>query len=160
MRHRMHIIGERLRRAREALEYTQEQVAEQLEIGRPRYSDIENGKRDVSLKDLYRFCEFFGRPIEFFLKENLVIESGFKVLFRKTEGKREVVKVATEFENLCERMYDLEEIMQIRLKPDVIGDYKYEKNRERFWGEHYANQERKRLDLGQAPIRNLDQILE
>lgn len=157
---RMILIGERLKRARGALGYSQEQVAEKLKIGRPRYSDIENGKRNVPLRELYKFCEFFGRPLDYFLKEKLAIESGFKVLFRKTEGDREVAEIITEFENLCERMYELEEIMEIRIKPPIPKDYDYEKNRLWFWGKHYADQERKRLDLGQAPIRSLDQILE
>ena len=157
---RMILIGKRLKRSREALGYTQEQVAEKLKIGRPRYSDIENGKRDVPLKELYRFCEFFGRPLDYFLKEELAVEGGFKVLFRKTEGDREVAKIITEFENLCERMYKLEEIMEIRIRPPISKDYEYEKNRLWFWGEHYADRERKRLDLGQAPLRNLDRILE
>lgn len=160
MKDRMVLIGERLRRAREALGYTQEQVAENLGIGRPRYSDIENGKRDVALKDLYRFCEFFERPIDYFFKEKLAVENGFKVLFRKTVGDQEMAKVITEFENLCEKMCELEEVVEIKIKPSISRDYEYEKNREWFWGKHYADHERKRLDLGQAPIRNLDQILE
>ncbi len=157
---RIILVGKRLRQAREALGSTQEQVAKKLKIGRPRYSDIENGKRDVPLKELYRFCEFFGRPLDYFLKERVGVESGFKVLFRKTEGEQEVVKVVTEFENLCERMCELEEIMEIGIRPPIPPDYQYEGDRLRFWGKHYADQERRRLDLGQAPVRNLDRILE
>ena len=71
----MALIGKRLKGAREALGYTQEQVAGKLEIGRPRYSDIENDKRDVPLRELYKFCEFFGRPLDYFLKEKLTVES-------------------------------------------------------------------------------------
>jgi len=160
IKNRMILIGKKLKQAREALGYTQEQVAEKLKIGRPRYCDIENGKRDLPLKELYRFCEFFGRPLSYFLKEKLAIESGFKILFRKTEGDREVAKIISEFENLCEKMYELEEIIEIQIKPPIPKDYEYEKNRLWFWGKHYANQERNRLDLGQAPIKNLDQILE
>jgi len=160
MKNRMILVGERLKQSREALGYTQQQVAEELKIGRPRYSDIENGKRNVALKDLYRFCEFFGRPISYFLKEKRVGESGFKVLFRKTGGDKELSKIITEFESLCERMRELEEIMEIRIKPPISGDYKYENSRIRFWGKHYAGHERKKLDLGQASIRNLEQILE
>jgi len=160
IKNRIIIIGERLKKAREALGYTQEQVAEKLNIGRPRYSDIENGKRDIPLKELYSFCEFFGRPLEYFLKEKLAVDSGFKVLFRKTEGDQEVARVITEFETLCEKMHTLEEIMNIKTKPSISKDYEYEKNRLWFWGKFYAKQERQRLDLGQVPIRNLDQILE
>ena len=160
MMDRLIIIGERLKRARESLGLTQEAVAAKLEIGRPRYSDIENGKRDVSLKDLYRFAEFYGRPIDYFIKETLLTDSGFKVLFRKTEGDEEVARVVTEFENLCEKMCELENISGITVRPPVNQDYQFERNREWYWGKHYADIERKQLDLGQAPLRNLSQILE
>jgi len=154
------IIGERLKRARESLGLTQEDVATKLEIGRPRYSDIENGKRDVPLKDLYRFAEFYGRPVDFFIKETLLTDSGFKVLFRKTEGDEEVARVVTEFENLCEKMCELENIAGVTVRPPVNQDYQFERNREWHWGKHYADIERRQLDLGQAPLRNLSQILE
>ena len=157
---RLIIIGERLRRAREALGLTQGEVAEKLEVGRPRYSDIENGKRDVPLRDLYRFAEFYGRPIYYFIKETLLTDSGFKVLFRKAEGDEEVARVVTEFENLCEKMCELENITEVAVRPPVTADYEFEKGREWFWGKHYADTERKQLDLGQAPLRNLSQILE
>lgn len=157
---RLVLIGERLRRAREALGLTQEEVAEKLQIGRPRYSDIENGKRDVPLKDIYMFAEFYGRPIDYFLKETLLTDSGFKVLFRKTEGDEEVARVVTEFENLCEKMCELENILGVAVKQPVNADYEFEKSREWYWGKYYAGTERKQLDLGQAPLRNLSQILE
>jgi Zn-dependent peptidase ImmA (M78 family)/transcriptional regulator with XRE-family HTH domain len=160
IKNRAVVIGERLKKAREALGYTQEEVAEKLNIGRPRYSDIENGKRDIPLKELYSFSEFFGRPLEYFLKEKLTVDSGFKVLFRKIEGDQEVAKIITEFETLCEKMYTLEDIADIKIKPSISKDYEYEKDRLWFWGKFYAKQERQRLDLGQAPVRNLDQILE
>ena len=160
MMDRLIIIGERLKRARESLGLTQEAVAAKLEIGRPRYSDIENGKRDVPLKDLYRFAEFYGRPIDYFIKETLLTDSGFKVLFRKTEGDEEVARVVTEFENLCEKMCELENVSGVTVRPPVNQDYQFERNREWYWGKHYADIERKQLDLGQAPLRNLSQILE
>ena len=160
MMDRLIIIGERLKRARESLGLTQEAVAAKLEIGRPRYSDIENGKRDVPLKDLYRFAEFYGRPIDYFIKETLLTDSGFKVLFRKTEGDEEVARVVTEFENLCEKMCELENISGVTVRPPVSQDYQFERKREWYWGKHYADIERKQLDLGQAPLRNLSQILE
>lgn len=157
----MIIVGKRLKYAREVLGYTQEQVAQKLGIGRPRYSDIENGKRDVPLKELYAFCDFFARPLEYFLKEGESAgESGFKVLFRKTAGDQEVVKVVTEFENLCQRMGELEDITEVRIRPPLLKDYDYEKNKLSFWGKYCAEQERNRLNLGQAPIKELESILE
>ena len=153
-------IGNRLKQARESLGYTQEDVAAKLDIGRPRYSDIENGKRNVALKELYKFCDFFGRSLDYFLKETSIIENGFKVLFRKTDGNQEVAKIIMEFESLCERMYELEEINEVKIRSSVQKDYNYDKSKLWFWIKHYAEQERKILDLGQTPIRNLDKILE
>lgn len=159
-RNRMLLVGERLKRAREALGYTQERVAEELNIGRPRYSDIENGKRDVPLKQLYKFCDFFGRPLNYFIKDKLAVEGGFNLLFRETEGDHEIASIVTEFENLCEKMYELEDIAEVKIKSPVFEDYDYDKNRLRFWGKYYADQERNRLNLGRVPVKNLDEILE
>jgi Zn-dependent peptidase ImmA (M78 family)/DNA-binding XRE family transcriptional regulator len=153
-------IGKRLKQTRENLGYTQEQVAEKLGIGRPRYSDIENGKRDVPLKELYAFCEFFAKPLDYFFKEEAISESGFKVLFRKTADDHEVTKVVTEFENLCDRMNELEEITEVKIRPNIVKDYDYDKNRISYWGKYCAEQERSRLNLGLAPLKDLDRILE
>jgi Zn-dependent peptidase ImmA (M78 family)/transcriptional regulator with XRE-family HTH domain len=157
---RLILIGERLKKVREDLGYTQEDIAKELKIGRPRYSDIENGKRDVALKDLYRFSEFFRKPAEYFLKEKLAVDTNFKVLFRSAEKNKKIEKIIMEFENLCEKMCIVQEIMDSRINHVIPDDYPYEKNRLLFWGQYCANLERNRLNLGEAPIRNLEHILE
>ncbi len=157
---RQAIVGSRLKRAREGLGLTQEEIAKKLKIGRPRYSDIENGKRDIQLKDLYRFAEFYNRPINYFIKENLFTDNGFKVLFRKTAGDKAIAHAVTEFENLCEKMCELENISNYSIKAPVCPDYEFERNRERYWGRYYAERERRSLDVGQAPLHNLARILE
>lgn len=153
-------VGIRLRNAREALGFSQEQVSECIGIGRPRYSDIENGKRNISMKDIYKLADFFNRPIEYFFKENIISESGFRLLFRRTEGDAEIAKIITEFEELCQKMHDLEEINEIKISPPILKDYDFDISNIKYWGKHYANYERDRLGLGKAPIKDLNQILE
>ena len=160
MAERLKILGERLRKARESFNLSQIEVAEKLHIGRPRYSDIENGKRDISLEELYRFSKFLGRPLEFFVKEDLVVGEGFKVLFRKAAGCKGVSKVAVEFENLCEKMYALERLTDFDHKPFEARDYRFDNRQWWYYSKIFADREREALGLGNAPIRDLDQLLE
>jgi len=153
-------VGNRLRIAREALDFTQEQVSECLGIGRPRYSDIENGKRNISMKDIYKLADFFNRPIEYFFKENIISESGFRLLFRRTEGDAEIAKIITEFEGLCQKMHDLEEINEIKISPPILRNYDFDINKLKYSGEYYARFDREILGLGKAPIKDLNQVLE
>jgi Zn-dependent peptidase ImmA (M78 family)/transcriptional regulator with XRE-family HTH domain len=153
-------VGNRLRNARDALGFTQEQVSDCLGIGRPRYSDIENGKRNISIKDIYKLAEFFNRPIEYFFKENIISESGFRLLFRKSKGNAEIAKIITEFEGLCQKMHDLEEINEIKSSLPILKDYDFDISNIKYWGKHYATYERDRLGLGRAPIKDLNQVLE
>ena len=156
---RMKIIGNNIKKARESLHYTQEYVADALGMGRPRYSEIENGKRNISLADLYRFADLFTRPLEFFLNKEATNNS-FMVLFRKAEGDTGLSDIIIQFENLCEKMLELEKINEHELTPSAFDDYKYDRSRLKFWAKHYADYERNRLALGAMPLKNLDNILE
>ena len=119
-------VGNRLRKAREALGFTQGQVSECLGIGRPRYSDIENAKRNISMKDIYKLADFFNRPIEYFFKEQIISENGFRLLFRRSKGNAEIAKTITEFEGLCQKMHDLEEINEVKINPPVSKNYDFD----------------------------------
>lgn len=155
------VIGIKLREARLAIGYSQAEVSAKLGIGRPRYSDLENGKRDISLKQLRAFSVFFSRPLEYFLNEKESAgNNGFEVLFRKSEGNNEVKKIVIEFENLCDRMALLENLAGVERQKSVLNDYGYDKNRLRYSGRFIAEQERSRLNLGQMPLKDLDRILE
>lgn len=153
------LIGKKIRKAREIQGFTQEEVADSLGIGRPRYSEMENGKRNIALKDLYQFAELFGRSLDYFLKEDVSGES-FKMLFRKTEGDAKISDIIIKFETLCENTLELEKINEQKMLQPTQQDYSFEKNRLKFWAKHYADYERGRLVLGNAPLKNLEVILE
>ncbi len=90
-------IGERLRRSREYLGFSQEEVADSMEISRPAVSNIEAGKRKVSAEELRRFAQLYRRPYEYFLgeAEEIADDETVGALFRTTQelsdGDREQV---------------------------------------------------------------------
>jgi transcriptional regulator with XRE-family HTH domain len=62
-------LGERLREARDYLDFSQDEVAEVVGISRSAVSLIESGQRKVEVLELKRFAALFDRPIEFFTGE-------------------------------------------------------------------------------------------
>ena len=57
-------IGERLRKLRNYMDLTQEQVADILGIGRDAILRIENGKRKIDLQELMSFSKLYKISIE------------------------------------------------------------------------------------------------
>jgi transcriptional regulator with XRE-family HTH domain len=57
-------IGERLRKAREYLELTQDEAARAVGVSRPTLSQIENGHRKVDAVELAKFGEIYGQSVE------------------------------------------------------------------------------------------------
>jgi len=62
------VIGERLRREREARQLAQQAVAHELGIDAPSLSRIEQGKRGVSTLVLRRAARFFGLTMDAFFE--------------------------------------------------------------------------------------------
>ena len=154
------LIGERLRMARKSMGYTQNEIAEIFQIGRPRYSNIENGKRHLSIEELYRFTDFYQRPLQYFLAQHNLSSDPFKVLFRAIRGKPETQKVVTHFEKLCNNLKSLENLMDGK-DVSLVKDTSYRSIRRSYpWAAIYAEKERANLEVGKAPLKNLRDILE
>lgn len=58
------ILGKRLQRARLKKGYTQEYVAEKVDLSVPHVSRIERGRKTVYLDKLGRWCDVLDTPIE------------------------------------------------------------------------------------------------
>ena len=158
---RLQMIGERLRLAREAMGYTQEDVARALKISRPRYSDIENGKRDIGLREMEEFASLFGRPAEHFFSRSVATgQQAFQVLFRKTAEYTGAGKVVAKFETLCAKMHALDALFPHRSSTADVPSYSFEKRKLGYWAAACAGKERRRLDLGMSPIKDMEELLE
>jgi transcriptional regulator with XRE-family HTH domain len=57
-------VADRLREAREAAGLSQGQVAKKLQLHRPTISEIEAGRRKVSVEELSQFANIYGVPVE------------------------------------------------------------------------------------------------
>lgn len=63
----MTTIGKRLRRQRERLNMTREEFAEKANISPQFLAEIENGKKGMSVKTLYKICNTFSISADYLL---------------------------------------------------------------------------------------------
>ena len=166
-------LGQRLKSAREAIGLTQQQVADHVVLTRVAISQIESGQRTVSSLELMHLSRLYERDMVSFLEELNLTTSA---LLRKTRllsyfaliqtsskisifynFLREAYELLREYGNL-QKLLDLD---QERNLPPVYA-YSEPKN---VWeaiqmGEHAAETERGRLELGIDPIRDMAELVE
>lgn len=157
-------VGLRLRRAREDLGLTQDDVAKTLGLSRPTISLIESGKRQVSSIELLRFARTYRRPLKWFLEKDqpaLPVEDDIEAWLRAEEtGPKERDELYA-FKELCQEYAHLEKLvtgrnagLQVQYEASRLGNLGVTQ------GDHLAEEERRRLGIGEDPILNLPQLLE
>src|SRR5206468_10177424 len=62
-------LGDRLRGAREYLGFSQEEVADFLQVSRSALSNIETGQRKVEALELKKLAGLYKRPVNYFTGE-------------------------------------------------------------------------------------------
>ncbi len=151
-------IGRRLQRARVAAGLSQAQVATALEIPRPAVSLIEAGRRSVSSVELARLVRLYGKPASAFLfePEEEQILQYFRAEAPLAEPDEAVVGEAVEW---C-RYYAM-------LEDSIYGEQRYDLPTYRVprglaidQGANLAEQERRRLGIGDAPVPSMIDLLE
>ena len=97
-------IGERLRKLRNYMDLTQEQVADILGIGRDAILRIENGKRKIDLQELMSFSKLYKISIDELIEDEHIINNnevafarGFNTLSEK--DKKEILNLI-EYKNI------------------------------------------------------------
>jgi len=145
-------LPERLKKAREDAGLTQEAFAQSLGLSSEFISLLESGKRAPSLGTLSRIATHFHKDSSFFLGER---ESVFTVLFRAPAADLSP-EARLEFERFRRYVDDylrLEEATgrRLELAPLYSG---------RLSPERMAAEERRRLGLGDEPIRDIFALLE
>ena len=153
-------IGRRLRRARESRQITQESASEALGLQRSAISLMESGHRQVSTLELTRLADLYGRSVEWFVNPNIPVEQEDPVvaLFRADPGLQgEVVqKQASRCLRLLREGASLRKLIGRRSATSLP---RYELPAPRSAGQAIsqgqlvAEQERRRLDLGNAPVK-------
>lgn len=163
-------LGQRIRRARQDLGLTQQQVAEALQIPRPAVSQLEAGKRSLRITELDRLARLFCRePGDFFDAEEQSVPNPVVAVFRAEpslsnedyrEGLYTALRIGRELARLERNLGLSSRAGRISLRSLYSLGAPRNKGDAVSQGEALAGKERKRLDLGTAPIRDVAELLE
>jgi Zn-dependent peptidase ImmA (M78 family) len=153
-------IGARLQAARRAIGLTQTEVGSQLGMVTSTVSAIESGKRSVSGAELYQFAQVYKRPLAFFFSGDAPTESpGFQYLFRQAnEGILDRPSIIN-LEQLAADYQLVEDLVDADPLP-LPPDYSTFGFRSIEDAEVLAEMERSRLGLGDAPVKDLADLLD
>ncbi len=164
------VLGERLRVARRARGFTQEQVSDALGYARTTVVAIEKGERRVTSEELIRFVQHYGRSVSEFVSQQANAHP-LVPQFRSgpptaravmTLAEKDYLEAAERLEALASDYRELEEMCGMPLPKDYPPVYTVEGsfNQPESLGEEIAQEERARLGLGDAPISDLRALLE
>lgn len=118
-------IGERIRQFRQQKGFSQENMADQLNISTTAYGDIERGKTDVTLSRLYKISEVLGTGLAPILG-----------ISRQEEGERLHLQTKIEVLNLeREELLRHNEQLRVQLEKQVAIELvrQIKRNRIGFW---------------------------
>jgi Zn-dependent peptidase ImmA (M78 family)/DNA-binding XRE family transcriptional regulator len=138
------ILGIKLRIERENLGLTQEELAKAVGLSSEFISLLELGKRMPSLDSLKSIAEFLKKDASFFLRER---ETAFERLFSQKTLNKQAKSELTKFKKYCDDYLKLEEVAGRRL--ELAPAYSH------INPERLALEERRRLGLGDSPIKNI-----
>lgn len=155
-----HLVGERLRQAREDANVTQAAAAEAIGVARTTLVAIEQGERKIRLGEIQKLAQLYQTTVNGLLRQES-IHVDLVPRFRKLPGKTAAADAAAELmASLAKAEVELENLLGVRRpvnlppeRPILNGDVKVQ-------AEHDAAELRQRLGLGLAPILNLVSILE
>ncbi len=161
-------LGSRLKKAREAAGLTQLQVAEGTGLARSAIAQIESGNRSVSGLELEELAYLYGRDMGDLVRvEPLAERSALTALFRAAPAMAEDEAMANTLRHavqLGRELTNLEELLGIATAGAVAASYGVPRPRSRWQaivqGNQAADEERRRLGLGDGPIDNLSKFLE
>jgi len=143
------LIGSRLKKARDAMGLSQGTFAKSIGLSSEYISLLEAGKRTPSFDALSRIAGFLNKEISYFFEKR---EPAFTVLLRG-EGLDETGRaVVRKFERYCEKYLRFEELTGRRLELAPLYSH--------VSAERLADDERRRLGLGDEPIRDIFSLVE
>lgn len=157
-------LGARLREARNARGWTQEQAAEALGVARTTMTAIEKGERRVQPEELIRLAKLYGRKLSALLRPGAPVED-FSVQLRgalppERPVDSELLPHIHELERLCDDYLELERLSGAQHAQRQLPVYSIEGVDPEEAAEDVATAERNRLGLGDAPVHNLRAVLE
>lgn len=160
-------IGRRLKEARTNCGLTQEAAAEAVGIPRTAVVAIEAGRRSLSTLELSQFAKLYHRPVTFFFEEEAAgtVEPADLILARRLPGyeDNQLVKDAVaRCSEICQVAIELETLLDKRPRV-ALPTYTLPAPRRAEeaieQGNLVAEEERRRLGLGFAPIADVSDLI-
>jgi Zn-dependent peptidase ImmA (M78 family)/transcriptional regulator with XRE-family HTH domain len=146
-------IGSKLRKARETIGLSQGAFARAIGLSSEYISLLEADKRTPSFATLQKIGSFLNRDVAYFFTEPASPRDSFTVLFRADAVDDRAREELQKFRRYCDDYLRLEVIAGRRL--DLAPVYPANIAPERL-----ADEERRRLGLGDEPIRDIFGLLE
>ena len=143
------IIGSKIRQLREERGLTQEELAQSIGLSSEFISHLELGKRSPSLDSLSHIANFFGKKMSFFLPER---HDEFAELSSRLGKEQTISKELKIFKDYCYQYIKLEEMTGRRL---FLAPLYSENDAEKI-----AKDERRRLGMGNEPVRDIFTLIE
>jgi len=159
-------LARRLRAAREACQITQAKAAKALGIPRSAVSQLETGQRGVSGLELYRLAHLYSRAVGDFLEGPIEESSPVAAMFR-THPELKESPAALQSLRLCgelnREVANLHELLELDRGISAIPEYSLRMPKSKWGavqqGTEAAEKERRRLDLGIAPLADVADLL-
>lgn len=161
-------LGARIREARESTGWTQQQLADHLDMSRTTIVAIEKGERKLKPAELIQVASLLGRNVSDLLQRGVPAE-GFGVQLRGTLPSAPISSPSPanallphieEFQHLSEDYIRIEELCQAPLRRRYPPEYEILGSDPDLAAEDVGASERRRLDLGEGPLLRLREILE
>lgn len=163
----LQMLAARLRTAREAAGMTQEVAARHLGLPRSSLAQVELGNRTVSGLELDALARLYGRSIGEFLAEEFNPQESLVAIFRaeaKLADADEVAKAVADSIALARELANLEDLLGIDRAvlraPSYADSALHSKWQGIEQGTRAAAAERRRLNLGELPLGDLEDLLQ
>lgn len=154
-------VGERLRRARDALRITQADAAEAIGVVRPTLSAIEKGQRRIRLGELQKLAVLYNTSVNAIVRAEAV-HVDLAPRFRKLHGAgdNDTLEAVSLLSDLARAEVELENLLGVRRVRNYPPERPIARGDVREQAENDANELRQRLGLGLAPISDIVTLLE
>lgn len=143
------VLGTKIKRVRESLHLTQEQVSRGTGLSSEFISLIEKGKRSPSLDSLEKIAVYLNKKISYFLDEE---SDPFEKIMKDKGIPKSTQTELKNFKKYCTDYLDMEKTVGSTLEEAPLYSLTSPKL--------MADEERKRLGLGIQPIQNIFALLE
>jgi Zn-dependent peptidase ImmA (M78 family)/DNA-binding XRE family transcriptional regulator len=159
-------MARRLKEARLNCGFTQEEAADAVGIPRTAVVNIEAGKRSLSTLELSKFAQAYHRPVSYFFEaEGSAVETADLILPRQLPGYEDnklVKEAVAKCTEICRIAVELEILLDRRPRTapptyDLPSPRRSEEAIEQ--GILVAEEERRRLGLGFAPVADVSDLI-